>query len=100
MDDLISRQAALAIKVLPKCYRCYKAESFDEAYEHGWQDAMFAINTLPTIEPMHGRWINAKPKSKKVGKVCSSCGNEAYWDTDYGQQLFDYCPWCGARMDG
>ena len=27
--------------------------------------------------------------------ICSYCGNEAYWDTDYGQQLFDYCPYCG-----
>ena len=27
--------------------------------------------------------------------ICSACGNEAYWDTDYGQQLFDYCPYCG-----
>lgn len=30
--------------------------------------------------------------------VCSECKHEAYWDTDYGQQLFDYCPYCGARM--
>lgn len=29
---------------------------------------------------------------------CSVCRNEAYWDTDYGQQLFDYCPYCGAEM--
>ena len=27
--------------------------------------------------------------------ICSFCGAEAYWDTDYGQQLFDYCPYCG-----
>lgn len=33
-----------------------------------------------------------------VGKVCSACHNEAYWDTDYGQQLFPYCPYCGAKM--
>ena len=29
---------------------------------------------------------------------CSKCHKEAYWDTDYGQQLFDYCPYCGAKM--
>ena len=29
---------------------------------------------------------------------CSECNHEAYWDTDYGQQLFDYCPYCGAKM--
>jgi len=27
---------------------------------------------------------------------CEDCNHEAYWDTDYGQQLFDYCPYCGA----
>ena len=26
--------------------------------------------------------------------ICSACGNQAYWD-EYGQQLFDYCPYCG-----
>ena len=30
---------------------------------------------------------------------CSECGNEAYWDTDYGQQLFKYCQNCGAKMN-
>ena len=30
---------------------------------------------------------------------CNGCRHEAYWDTDYGQQLFDYCPYCGARME-
>lgn len=49
-------------------------------------------------EVKHGKWINAKPMSGRVGKVCSACGNEAYWDSDYGQQLFDWCPYCGADM--
>lgn len=44
-----------------------------------------------------GRWEN--PKSVGNGFIyCSVCRNEAYWDTDYGQQLFDYCPYCGAKM--
>lgn len=47
-------------------------------------------------EPVHiqknGQWTGTDIKS------CSICGNEAYWDTDYGQQLFDYCPYCGSRM--
>lgn len=30
---------------------------------------------------------------------CAHCMNEAYWDTDYGQQLFDYCPYCGNKME-
>ena len=47
------------------------------------------------VQPVRrGRW--EKPKS--VIMYCSVCRNEAYWDTDYGQQLFDYCPYCGAKM--
>ena len=43
----------------------------------------------------HGRWFHIN----NDGIVyCSECNNEAYWDTDYGQQLFDYCPYCGAKM--
>lgn len=30
---------------------------------------------------------------------CDNCKNEAYWDASYGQQLFDYCPFCGAEME-
>lgn len=29
---------------------------------------------------------------------CSECGHEAYWK-DYGQELFEYCPYCGAEME-
>lgn len=60
------------------------------------------IDTMPAsdVQPVkHGRWEN--PVSVGNGIMfCSVCRNEAYWDTDYGQQLFDYCPYCGARMDG
>lgn len=47
-----------------------------------------------------GKWIDAKPRSGRLGKICSCCENEAYWDSDYGQQLFGWCPWCGAEMKG
>ena len=31
---------------------------------------------------------------------CSNCFHSAYHDTDYGEQLFDYCPYCGNKMEG
>lgn len=61
----------------------------------------------PTIEPqrMRGKWIkgidipNRNPYLHLADAMyCSECHNEAYWDTDYGQQLFDYCPNCGSWM--
>lgn len=52
---------------------------------------------LSDVQPVkHGKWLHINN-----GIIfCSECEHEAYWDTDYGQQLFDYCPYCGARMDG
>lgn len=46
-----------------------------------------------------GRWEKDE-KRNSFEKFCSICKHEAYWDTDYGQQLFDYCPYCGADMRG
>lgn len=50
------------------------------------------------VQPVkRGRWEKDE-KRNSFEKFCSICKHEAYWDTDYGQQLFDYCPYCGARM--
>lgn len=34
-------------------------------------------------------------KDEKGVYKCPACGEEAYYDSDYGQQLFVFCPWCG-----
>ena len=41
-----------------------------------------------------GRWLHFHDDGIIF---CSECEREAYWDSD-GQQLFDYCPYCGADM--
>ena len=53
----------------------------------------------------HGKWISGayiqdtEVKRYSAGLMyCSVCKHEAYSDTDYGEQLFDYCPYCGSRM--
>jgi hypothetical protein len=65
-----------------------------------YADAMDFIDAIPAadVQPVkHGRWEKDE-KRNSFEKFCSICKHEAYWDTDYGQQLFDYCPYCGARM--
>lgn len=71
------------------------------------------LKNLPTadvVERKHGEWIDGLDVPKKERerhpyvylhgeKYCSVCYKEAYFDTDYGQQLFDFCPNCGSRMD-
>ena len=69
---------------------CYvKTQEYDTE-----QDAIKAWNTRADVRK-RGEWID---RSGFI--MCSVCGEEAYWDTDYGQQLFDYCPYCGAEMRG
>lgn len=47
------------------------------------------VEQMPTIDPVkHGKWINEE--------TCSVCGESVLYDTD----LCNYCPNCGAKMDG
>ena len=53
-----------------------------------------------------GKYMTVPPKKRSERKngympsffYCTNCTSEAYWDTDYGQQLFEYCPYCGFHM--
>ena len=58
----------------------------------------FCISSLPAadVAPVrHGRWIN-----ENFYTHCSACGKMAIYDK-YGQEVeSDYCPHCGAKMDG
>lgn len=40
----------------------------------------------------HGRWIDAREYCGDY--MCSNC------ETLYGTNKFNYCPYCGAKMDG
>lgn len=74
-----------------------------------WVIAINAIASYGGEEKM-SKWVEGKELKKKVDNTairskliddiyyCPFCGEEAYWDTDYGQQLFDYCPYCGEPM--
>lgn len=57
-----------------------------------------AFDYLPTadVEPVrHGHWIY-----ENFYTHCSVCGKMAIYDK-YGQEVeSDYCPRCGAKMDG
>ena len=70
---------------------------------------LYVIDYAPTIDAVpvvRGEWKRGRefptyPRVPFIGDAyyCSNCEGEAYWDTDYGQQLFNYCPNCGAKMD-
>lgn len=78
--------------------------------QDGILDAIMNIHECPTIDAVpvkHGKW-NPHPFEKEWD-VCSSCGTgckrrEREFD-HFGQKSvteynYQYCPWCGAKMDG
>ena len=68
------------------------------------KDVIYAIANLPSVQPVEavperkkGRWI----PSDTEGFVCSICRNGyRIQPTLMGKPMFDYCPVCGARMEG
>lgn len=57
------------------------------------------IKSAPTIEAelvRHGEWEKKKHKifGNSYDYICSVCG------CDYALAEYDYCPNCGAKMDG
>ena len=65
--------------------------------------AMNAIDEMPAadVAPVrHGRWIEQEQCEESLYS-CSACGTE--WVTIEGtpkENGMDYCPHCGAKMDG
>lgn len=97
MAEYIERD--LAIEFLPVAY----------------DSAINALRNVPAADVapvMHGVWIPVheseisgwNPEVAGIdpigGYICSACKNEAVYDCNDKFVLSDYCPWCGARMDG
>ena len=64
------------------------------------------IDKQPTIDPVkHGKWVY-KPTSEYDGYiVCSNCdvyipSHKLFGKDDEYTNTSNYCPHCGARMDG
>ena len=59
-------------------------------------------------ERKKGKWVGYKYVKNKIVPdesdsgglhICSNCKEFAYDDSDYGERLFPYCPFCGAEME-
>lgn len=70
------------------------------AFRHGladMSDLAIVLSGGHTIEAepvRHGRW-----KVDEFGHFCSSCGEYALTEDEYGFAQMHYCPNCGAKMD-
>lgn len=66
----------------------YKTDSRGEPYIH-IDSVRSMLKKAADAQPLkHGRW-----KDGEKSQVCTICGG-------WGLDSFDYCPHCGARMDG
>jgi hypothetical protein len=55
--------------------------------------------TVDTVGVMHGRWEQIG-YDKAMDRISCSCCKE-YWNiADNDTETFNYCPNCGAKMDG
>lgn len=60
-------------------------------------DVIRSIKEAPTIDAVpvrHGRWEGSS------GDTCSVCGEECFDWLNTRAFLYQYCPNCGAKMDG
>ena len=59
------------------------------------------LNQFPCadVAPVrHGRWVSVP---HKLARVCSVCNrDEPYKFADTDADVYDYCPHCGAKLDG
>ena len=70
----------------------------DRGIQTGYEIAIELIKRQPTIdaEPVrHGKWIGY---AGTIGNECSVCGK--WIDVLQGTAEMNYCPNCGARMEG
>lgn len=98
MSDYIDR-AALGIG------SCNRDVFENKSYADGWNAAVKILKEAPVAdvqEIKHGEWM----KDDSDGCYCSVCKWYADYDYDYvtnnglGNDDFNYCSHCGAKMDG
>lgn len=93
MDDLISRQAAIDVLCKVGCGSGHCGISCDDVH---------AIEQLPSAQPERkkGRWI-WKGEEGDSRFMCSVCKSKEYVPTCNGvPSIWEFCPNCGARMEG
>lgn len=100
MSELISRDA------FHVCVACNK-QFPDEPCEPSECEIIMALDRLPSIDAapvVHGHWqeisaddMYGSGSCETAGFICSNCG----FDIESNEyDAFNYCPSCGAKMEG
>ena len=97
MAEYIEREALQAALVRKRCGVA------NQRYTEGWNDCLLRVKSMVSkahaadVAPVvHGRWIEDHDYLK-----CPECSAMVKWDfTFFDIGNWNYCPNCGARMDG
>lgn len=94
MNDLISRQAALA--AIDKNRDALLSNGMTGAEHILVHYGRRSIEDMPTIDPVkHGKW-----EEHNGWKQCSYCAAALRIETVFGIKRDNFCPNCGADMRG
>mgnify|MGYP004632785781 CR=1 FL=1 len=112
MDEYIKRDAAIAIieekqkELCPvgRCGRGYVYGSDREKYD-AWDEIIDALENVPAADVasvVHGRWDDSGRYTFPSGNTAVRCTNCdcALTESEYRLYEWNYCPICGAKMDG
>lgn len=101
MTDYIKKEDAEYALVSHFMPQTYTGEDVDQAF-HLAKSIMSDVPSADVAPVRHGRWIEEKLPfyrwgGEKIGEKstweCSECHDVGFWG-------YNYCPNCGARMDG
>ena len=79
--------------------RRYKVSSgIEHRCERDFLDLICSAETVEAVEVVHGRW---EPHPHAYGfERCSVCHDCCIWGEWADGKKWNYCPSCGAKMDG
>ena len=100
MAEYIEREALEAALNHRLNFLMAENDEYDH-YTSGFDEAVTRVENFPAadVAPVrHGRWVSVP---HKLARVCSVCNrDEPYKFADIDADVYDYCPNCGAKMDG
>ena len=91
MAEYLEREAV--VRELNKTYDNMNA--MGAQFYGGFMNAVYRIKDFPAadVAPVrHGRWLCVDTDTEQFF-LCNRCKKKEYWESDY-------CPNCGAKMDG
>ena len=95
MARLIDADALLKSEIR----RCGRVPTIGTGYinEKNFEDILAETTTVDAVEVVHGYWVSDKAD---ILFHCSVCETQISTDWDYDDLSWNYCPNCGAKMDG